>query len=101
VVEIAPCGKAMCGRIAKILKPTPGGPTTDVKNPDKALRSRPIQNLVILSGFTDAGDHWKGQLYDPRRGLSVRGELRREGGVLKVKGCYGPFCQSQDWRAAS
>ena len=28
IVAIAPCGKQMCGRIEKIVKPTPGRPQT-------------------------------------------------------------------------
>lgn len=103
LVEITPCGgggAALCGRIARVLKPRPGGPAVDSNNPDKALRTRPIQGLQILSGFTADGDKWKGRIYDPESGRTYRSELRREGGMLKVKGCFGPFCRTQDWTAA-
>ena len=68
---------------------------------DKALRSRPIAGLTILSGFAAAGDHWSGRIYDPRSGRTYRSELRRESGTLKVKGCFGPFCRTQVWTRAN
>lgn len=48
IVQIAPCGKTLCGRIEKIVKPTPGRPQTDIKNPDAALRSKPWQGWRCL-----------------------------------------------------
>jgi uncharacterized protein (DUF2147 family) len=100
LVEVAPCGAALCGQIARVLKADPGKPTTDVNNPDKGLRSRPIAGLTILTGFVADGDHWSGRIYDPRSGRTYRSELRREGGTLKVKGCFGPFCRTQVWSQA-
>ncbi len=100
IVEIVPCGRELCGRIARVLKPRPGGPAVDANNPDKALRNRPIEGIVILSGFAADGDRWKGRIYDPESGRTYRSELKIEGGGLKVKGCIGPFCRSQDWTRA-
>ena len=97
IVQIAPCGAALCGRIVRIVKPDPGKPLNDANNPDKALRSRPILGIAILSGFTPGSDRWKGQIYDPESGRTYRSELGRQGDVLKVKGCLGPFCRTQDW----
>jgi uncharacterized protein (DUF2147 family) len=97
IVEIAPCGAQLCGRIARVLKPRPGGPAVDANNPDPALRNRPIEGISLLSGFTAAGDRWKGRIYDPESGRTYRSELRAEGTTLKVKGCWGPFCRGQDW----
>lgn len=100
IVEIAPCGAQVCGRIARVLKPRPGGPAVDANNPDASLRNRPIEGLTILSGFAPAGDRWKGRIYDPESGRTYRSELNVEGGTLKVKGCWGPFCRTQDWTRA-
>ncbi|MDP1028498.1 DUF2147 domain-containing protein [Sphingomonas sp. KR1UV-12] len=97
IVEIAPCGRALCGRVAKVLKPRPGGPAVDANNPDPALRTRPIEGIAILSDFTADGDKWKGRIYDPESGRTYRSELQAEGATLKVKGCWGPFCRNQDW----
>jgi uncharacterized protein (DUF2147 family) len=78
IIEIAPCGTAMCGRVAKILKPRPGGPAVDANNPDPALRTRPILGLPILSA---------GKVYRSTVALLKTGDLR-------VKGCWGPFCRT-------
>lgn len=98
IVEIGPCGAALCGRIARILKPNHKGPPRDANNPDPALRNRPIQGLAILSGFRDAGKNWQGTAYDPRAGKSYRSYLTlMRDGTLEVKGCLGPFCRTKSW----
>ena len=100
IVEVAPCGASLCGRIVKVLKPRPGGPAVDVNNPAANLRRRPIEGIAILTGFTAKGDRWAGRIYDPESGRTYRSELNAQGNVLKVKGCYGPFCKTQDWTRA-
>ena len=98
IVAIAPCGKAMCGRIERIVKPTPGRPQNDYKNPNPALRSRPLFGLPLLSGFEDAGSQWKGKIYDPESGKSYASKVsRNEDGTLKVQGCISIFCKTQIW----
>ncbi len=101
VVQVGPCGSSTCGRIATVLKPRPGAPTTDVNNPDAKLRSRPIVGLPILSGFSDTGDDWRGRIYDPRSGKSYKSIVTRAAdGTLKVKGCIAFLCQTQVWKPA-
>lgn len=99
MVEIAPCGTALCGRIVRVLVSTTGV-ATDRNNPDPKLRSRPLAGLTILSGFIDGGTVWKGRIYDPESGRSYRSELERRDGTLRVKGCLGPFCRTQVWKPA-
>ena len=101
IVTIAPCGATLCGRLTTILKHEPGRPTTDVANKDPALRSRPVLGLPILTGFTDAGSDWRGQIYDPRNGKTYKSIVSRNAnGTLAVKGCIAFFCQTQTWTAA-
>ncbi len=98
VVEIAPCGRNLCGRIVTFLKPPPGGVgQRDVNNPDAKLRSRKLLGLAVLSGFTRDGDEWRGRIYDPKTGKDYRSVLEAHGNRLIVKGCIGPFCKSQTW----
>ena len=99
LVQIAPCGAQLCGRIAKVLVRRPDGPTLDAVNHDPALRGRPIEGLSILTGFIPQGDGWAGRIYDPDSGRSYRSELKRRGDTLDVKGCLGPFCRTQHWTA--
>lgn len=101
LIEIGNCGASVCGRIARVLKPTPGRAATDINNPDARLRSRPMLGLAILSGFTAAGSEWKGSIYDPEEGKTYRSVLQRNAnGTLKVKGCIMMFCRAQTWRPA-
>ena len=102
VVEIAPCGATMCGRIARFLvTPPDGAGQKDVNNPNKALRSRTILGMNILTNFRADGDTWRGQIYDPKAGKTYRSVVYKGvSGNLIVKGCIGPFCKSQTWTKA-
>ena len=98
IVQIAPCGKTLCGRIEKIVKPTQGRPQTDIKNPDPALRSKPLAGLALLTCFADAGELWKGSIYDPESGKTYNSKVSRNSdGTLKVQGCIMMFCKTQTW----
>ena len=103
VVAIAPCGKRLCGKIEKFLIAQPqGNDQRDVNNPDAAKRSRRLIGSAILSSFTQDGDIWRGEIYDPKKGKSYRSEIRRKSAtVLEVKGCIGPFCETQEWKRVS
>lgn len=104
VIVIAPCGKALCGTIERFLVPPPqGNDQRDINNPDAAKRKRKLlATTPILSAFTQESDLWRGQIYDPKSGKTYRSVVRRKGpNVLEVKGCIGPFCQTQVWRRAS
>ena len=102
IVTIAPCGGGvLCGKVSKALKPFTEGNGLDIRNPDPALRTRPIVGLTILSGFKDTGRDWRGRIYNPEEGRDYRSILRRlPDGSLEVKGCWGIFCQTQNWKAA-
>ena len=102
IVSVGSCGKTVCGRIAKFLvKPPQGGNQRDVNNPNKALQKRKLLGLPILTGFRKDGKVWRGKIYDPNTGKTYRSILRRKSAnVLEVKGCLGPFCQTQIWRKA-
>ena len=98
-IRIEACGARTCGRILPAT-PRPGQSEFDVKNPNPALRTRPLVGLSILSGFTrQADDSYKGgTIYNPEDGKSYRSEFKlKRDGNLEVKGCVGPFCQTQVW----
>jgi uncharacterized protein (DUF2147 family) len=108
-VAIAPCPRdpaLLCGRIAWLAQPmdADGAPLSDRKNPDPALRSRPLVGVEIIHGFR-AGDpgHWRGgKIYDPESGRTYDARLRLAApDTLEVKGCVLVFCEAQTWRRAS
>lgn len=101
IIQVGPCGGSTCGKIAAVVKPRPGAPTTDVNNPDAKLRTRPMIGLPILSGFSESGDEWRGRIYDPRNGKSYKSTVTRGANdTLRVKGCIAFLCQTQIWKAA-
>ena len=101
IVTIADCGGTVCGRITRILAPTPDGPPLDANNPDQKLRKRQIMGLEVLSGFKPDGDEWKGRVYSPEEGKTYRSTMQRAGAnTIKVKGCIAFFCKTQNWTRA-
>lgn len=103
VVEIAPCGRQMCGRIDRVLATGADVPRTDVNNPDPGRRSRPLVGLQILSGFDAKASAWEdGKAYDPKSGNSYNASLRlNAGGSLRVTGCVLFVCRSKRWTRSS
>jgi uncharacterized protein (DUF2147 family) len=103
IIEIAPCGATVCGRIARFLvTPPEGAGQKDVNNPNKALRTRTILGMNILTNFKADGDKWRGKIYDPKSGKTYRSFVYKGvSGNLIVKGCVGPFCKSQTWTKAA
>ncbi|HEY0412132.1 MAG TPA: DUF2147 domain-containing protein [Allosphingosinicella sp.] len=99
IVQIAPCGSRMCGRIARVLDSGPNVPKTDIHNPDPKLRGRTILGLATLTGFTQSGQSWSGgRAYDPKSGKSYRSTLAlNPDGSLKVSGCILFLCESRRW----
>ena len=63
---------------------------TDVKNPDKSLRSVPMDRVVIFEGlkYDAKKQHWSDtKIYDPDRGIRVKMTAKFEGGkTLIVRG---------------
>jgi uncharacterized protein (DUF2147 family) len=102
VVEIAPCGQQLCGRIARVLASGADVPRTDVNNSDPQRRDRPLVGLQILSGFHASGRAWEGgRAYDPKSGRSYDASLRlNPDGSLRVTGCVLIVCQSVRWTRA-
>ena len=100
IIEIAPCGPRLCGRLVRSLVPIKG-PGTDINNPDRSLRSRPIMGMPVLTGFVEDGAHWRGSAYDPKNGKSYKTTLQRTGpNTMKLTGCVAIFCRSVIWTRA-
>jgi uncharacterized protein (DUF2147 family) len=85
-VEIYQCADKFCGKIVWLKDPnyepgskdgTPGTPKVDHKNPDPALRSRPVLGMPFMIDFAYiGGNEWKGgRLYDPEKGKTYSGKL--------------------------
>lgn len=81
-LELFECGEKICGTIVWLKVPnyidSNDGPVgnikVDRKNPDPALRNRPILGLQIMTGLTAKGDNrWEGgTCYNPESGKSYK-----------------------------
>lgn len=84
-----------------------GKPKTDKENPDDALKSAPLQGLLILKGFSvDANDknlYTGGTVYDPKNGKTYCGKLTFKGNSLDLRGflCSASFLgRTSTWTLA-
>lgn len=95
--NIARCGESLCGKL--IWGKTASDP--DVKNKNPELRSRALNSFMMLQGYklSKDGARWvDGEIYNPQDGNSYRSILEPgPDDTLKLKGCLGPFCQTQTW----
>jgi uncharacterized protein (DUF2147 family) len=99
IVRIGPCGEHLCGVVARVLAKGPNVPHTDLHNPDKAQRSRPLVGLPVLTGFAKDGSG--GRAYDAKTGRSYKAKLAPNAdGSLTVTGCILFLCKSQRWTRA-
>ena len=91
-IEITRVGDGLSGVIKGSPNAGDGRPDLDEKNPDPALRDRPLTGLELFSGFTYAGDgRWKGgSIYDPNSGKTYRCIVTWvDPDTLKVRGYVG------------
>jgi uncharacterized protein (DUF2147 family) len=99
IVRVEHCGAQVCLALVQLIHTN--DITTDVHNPDPALRTRPLCDLHIGTGFTlvDSDHAIGGTLYDPKTGKTYRGSLAADGGRLRLRGYIGIplFGESQTW----
>ena len=103
IVEVYKNGDVYNGKIVWLQKPTEadGAPAVDNNNPDKALRSRKLIGLNMLSGLKkNGGEYTGGSIYDPGNGKTYNCSMKVEGDVLKVRGSLdkkGLLGRTMDW----
>ena len=103
IVEVYKEGDAFNGKIVWLQNPTEadGSPAVDANNPDKALRSRQLIGLNMLSGLKKTGTEYSGgKIYDPGNGKTYNCSMKVEGDELKVRGSLdkkGLLGRTMDW----
>src|SRR2546430_8807946 len=67
-VKVSKCGGGICGVIVGLKEPidsATGKPQVDDKNPNPALKKRPMIGLSLFSGMQPvAAGKWSGQIYN-------------------------------------
>lgn len=103
IVEVYQAGDDYNGKIVWLNEPNgkDGKPLCDGNNPDKALKSRKVLGLNMLSGLKKSGNEYKGgTIYDPGNGKTYNCSMKIENGVLKVRGSLdkkGLLGRTMDW----
>lgn len=108
-IAIAAAGDRYDGRVVWLQEPRfasndadgmAGQPKVDRKNPDAALRTRPVMGLTVLSGLRYGGDNaWEGgTLYAPATGKSFpcKASLASDG-TLKLAVGGSVFGRTVTW----
>ena len=101
-VKISKCGNGICGAIVGLkdpIDPATGQPQVDDKNPNPALRTRPVIGLSLFIGMRpSAPGRWSGQIYNADDGGTYVSHVTFGGGdALRVEGCVGMICGGETW----
>jgi uncharacterized protein (DUF2147 family) len=103
-VWIEDCDGLLCGRIYWLKKPLSAGgnPKRDQRNPDAALRDRPLCGLRILTDFRRVKEStWSaGHIYNPNDGRTFSSTISLEhDGSLRIRGYVGLslFGKTVEW----
>ena len=95
-IRITECGKNLCGFVAA----AKNAGDTDRKNPNPALRGRPIIGLPVLLDMKPAGTRWEGRIYNAKDGQTYDANISLiDPQKLRVEGCVfgGLICGGQNW----
>ena len=101
-IRISDCGDGTpCGVIVWI---DPAS-VSEGKTPETATDANgaKILGLTMLEGFKQKANGWSGgTIYNPKEGKTYGSKIRLlADGMLEVKGCIGPICQTQHWAPAA
>ena len=104
-VKISKCGGGICGVIVGLKDPidqATGKPQVDDKNPNPALKKRPMIGLPLFSGMQPvAANKWSGQIYNADDGGTYASSISVAGpDTLRVEGCVGALCGGETWTRA-
>jgi len=100
VVEVSQCGDTLCAEIAWLWDISVAGRRMlDEKNSQSSRQTESLLDLQLFSRFKKEGETWKGRIYNPEDGRTYRASITsRSKNILRVRGCWGPFCLTQTWR---
>ncbi len=101
-VKITKCSSGICGVVVWLKEPidrATGRPQVDDKNPNPALRSRPMIGIPLFIGMgPSAPGKWSGQIYNADDGGTYVSHVTFAGGdALQVEGCVGIICGGETW----
>jgi uncharacterized protein (DUF2147 family) len=99
ILEIAEVDGQLQARVVALLNPVYGADETigeagavrvDAKNPDAALRARPILGINLLADYRFDNGKWQGRIYDPESGKTYQSQMSVDAdGMLQMRGYVG------------
>ncbi len=97
LIQIYSCGGGICAKVVSTVDPN----LKDVKNPDPALRDRPVAGLVLWQRPKESGDlQWIGSAYNAADGGTYYGTMHLTSpATLAVSSCNLSvmLCADQIW----
>jgi uncharacterized protein (DUF2147 family) len=101
-VKVSKCGNGICGVVVGLKDPIDrmtGQPQVDDKNPNPALRTRPVIGISLFIGMRpSASGRWSGQIYNADDGGTYVSHVSYAGDdALRVEGCVGMICGGETW----
>jgi uncharacterized protein (DUF2147 family) len=101
-IKATKCGSGICGVVVGLKDPidrATGQPQVDDKNPNPALRDRPMVGVSLFIGMRpSAPGKWSGQIYNADDGGTYVSHVTFAGGdALRVEGCVGMICGGETW----
>ncbi len=105
-VKVSRCGSGICGVVVWLRDPTDqntGKAAVDDKNPNPALRQRPMIGLPLFSKMQPSGvSRWAGRIYNADDGGTYDSDIAMTGpNSLRVNGCVGGLCGGENWTRAN
>ncbi len=93
-IQVYKKGSLFFGKLVWLKSPNneaTGQPKTDMNNPEKSLRSKPVLGLEILKNFKFDGEdvYEEGSIYDPKNGKTYKCKMTLDGNKLKIRGFIG------------
>ncbi|WP_281984085.1 DUF2147 domain-containing protein [Thalassorhabdomicrobium marinisediminis] len=87
LVNIAPCGPAYCGVIARTF------------NASGEYQSENIGRQIVINMVPQGGGAYEGQVWRPSNNKVYLGKMDISGNTARLRGCVagGLFCASQTW----
>jgi len=97
-IQIKDCGDGSpCGHFIWFAPDQP--PKVTVTRKFSGEKGQPLLGSVMLKNFSKRKSDWRGgKVFDSDNDKVYHARLKRlPDGSLQVKGCIGPFCQTQVW----
>jgi uncharacterized protein (DUF2147 family) len=89
-VRIVDCGAKLCGTIVALARPLDkaGKPKLDRRNPNPALRARPMIGVTVFNNMKPEGSNaWAGKIYNADDGRTYSASAKLDGNRFTLKAC--------------